>query len=336
MANQWVKVDGKAYDTAFQRLRDGMSSLGELLSPVLGKQVEDAKFQHRCNNCGQNNQMFHPSNGGNPVNAGVGIHGCRRCQSNSKIRQRVIELTRPEHSISTARLMQRHQNNLRKCKWCNQNSSLFTQDQQNSGAGKLGCWRCDRRSHDLIHSFLMHEASLFRATPDDLFAEVAQAVEMVQKAAAHPASPPRNLVYSYTKSGLPLAFAEAMAIDEDNKASILDLWRCTWRKQYEDDDPLILAILDGRLSSTEGEYLHSVRSDHPEMVMECVETTLTYAWCHALLEAGFKGHIDAVEAARYGGEPKIVADINGILSKVKVDMLPPRRTEHIPVPEMDE
>ena len=232
--------------------------------------------------------------------------------------------------------MKRHELNLRKCLNCGQKSSLFTQDQQHSGAAQFGCWRCDRRSHDLIHSFLTHEASLFRASPDDLFAEVAHAVEMVQKAAAHPASPDENLVHAYTTSGLPLAFAKAMAIDEDNQESILDLWRCKWRKQYEDDDPLILAILDGRLSSNEGKYLHSVRSYHPEMVMECVETTLTYAWCHALLEAGFKGHIEAVEAARYGGEPKIVANINGILSKVKVDMLPPRRTEHIPVPETDE
>ena len=64
MANQWVKVDGKAYDTAFQRLRDGMDDLAEVLSPVLVKQLEDLKYQHRCNNCGQNSQMFHPSRGG--------------------------------------------------------------------------------------------------------------------------------------------------------------------------------------------------------------------------------------------------------------------------------
>ena len=202
----------QAYDTAFQRLRDGMDDLAEVLSPVLVKQLEDLKFAPMLPLWG--GEWDVPSQPRrNPQQAGVGSW-MSQVPKQLKVRQRVIELTQPEHSISTARLMKRHSDNLRKCigvvtkRRCSRKTSKIR-------AGKHGCWRW---TEDLTTSFTPFccMASLFRITPDRIFAEVAEAVEMVQKAAAHPASPDENLVHAYTTSGLPLAFAEAMAIDEDN------------------------------------------------------------------------------------------------------------------------
>ena len=51
-------------------------------------------------------------------------------------------------------------------------------------------------------------------------------------------------------------------------------------------------------------WLNTVRSDHPDLVMECIQQTLTVEWSRALLDAGFNGHIDVVKAALKGGEPR--------------------------------
>jgi hypothetical protein len=325
MVEQWVAVDADRYDVAFERLSTGLDGLSSLLAPVLATQVEQQRHPHHCPWCRQSNSMmFHPNRGGPIQNSTVLQGGCKNCGQNSQFRRAVLTLV--NDAPSTERLVKQHDLNLRKCTRCNQKSSLFTQEQQTNGGLHHGCWRCDRRTHDVLRGFLLNEGKLFRHDPKQLFSEVVDSIKEVRATAAAPKSPKPALVESYTTAGLPEPFAKAMALDESNRDSILALWRCDWRSQYEDDDPLILAILDGRLSSSEGEYLHNVRSDHGALVDECIQTTLAYAWCHALLEAGFKGHIDAVEAARKGGEPEIVADINGILKQVKVDMLPPRRT----------
>ena len=328
MAEQWVAVDANRYDAAFERLSTGLDSLSTILAPVLATQVEQQRHRHTCPWCGRaNSMMFHPNRGVSLQNSALLQAGCMNCSRNgalTKFRNSVLDLVKD--APSRERLEKHHDLNLRKCQNCKQQSSLFTQEQQANGGRHHGCWRCDRQTHDVLRGFLLNEAAMFRHDPTQLFSEVVASIKEVRTTAAAPKSPKPELVESYTTAGLPEPFAKAMALDESNRESILALWRCDWRSQYEDDDPLILAILDGRLSSTEGEYLHNVRSDHGALVDECIQTTLAYAWCHALLEAGFKGHIDAVEAARKGGEPEIVADINGILKHVKVDMLPPRRT----------
>jgi hypothetical protein len=137
-----------------------------------------------------------------------------------------------------------------------------------------------------------------------------------------------KIVEGYTTAGLPLEFATALARDEANHDSILALWRADWKAQYQDDDPLLVAILDGRLSEAQGKALHAVRSDHPEMVTEVINQTLTFEWADQLLHAGFNGHIEAVEAARLGAEPRIVVKIQD-LKGVDVEALPPRRTSGV-------
>ena len=56
-----------------------------------------------------------------------------------------------------------------------------------------------------------------------------------------------DLVAAYTEAGLAEPFAVAMARDESNSDSILDLWEADWWKQYEVTDPLVGAVLDGVL-----------------------------------------------------------------------------------------
>jgi hypothetical protein len=137
-----------------------------------------------------------------------------------------------------------------------------------------------------------------------------------------------KIVEGYTTAGLPLEFATALARDEANHDSILALWRAEWKAQYQDDDPLLVAILDGRLSEAQGKALHAVRSDHPELVTEVINQTLTFEWADQLLHAGFNGHIEAVEAARLGADPRIVVKIQN-LKGVNVEALPPRRTSGV-------
>ena len=114
-----------------------------------------------------------------------------------------------------------------------------------------------------------------------------------------------------------------MARDESNSDSILDLWEADWWKQYEVTDPLVGAVLDGVLPENDAKWLNTVRSDHPDLVMECIQQTLTVEWSRALLDAGFNGHIDAVKAALKGGEPRLVARIQRL--QVDVDHLPMKR-----------
>ena len=133
-----------------------------------------------------------------------------------------------------------------------------------------------------------------------------------------------DLVAAYTEAGLAEPFAVAMARDESNSDSILDLWEADWWKQYEVTDPLVGAVLDGVLPENDAKWLNTVRSDHPDLVMECIQQTLTVEWSRALLDAGFNGHIDAVKAALKGGEPRLVARIQRL--QVDVDHLPMKRT----------
>ena len=56
------------------------------------------------------------------------------------------------------------------------------------------------------------------------------------------------------------------------------LWNSKWWKQYEPDDFLICAVLDGKVSEEEGKWLNSIRSDHEELVIACVKGKSTIDW----------------------------------------------------------
>jgi hypothetical protein len=146
------------------------------------------------------------------------------------------------------------------------------------------------------------------------------------KAALSKAGPGKvslDLVAAYTEAGLAEPFAVAIARDESNAGSVLDLWEADWWRQYEVTDPLIGAVLDGVLPEVDAKWLNTVRSDHPDLVTECIEQTLTVEWSKALLNAGFNGHVEAVKAVLQGGEPALVARIQRL--KVEASALPPKR-----------
>ena len=113
----------------------------------------------------------------------------------------------------------------------------------------------------------------------------------------------------YIDAGLGKSFAYALAKKPENKKSIMALWNSKWWKQYEPDDFLICAVLDGKVSEEEGKWLNSIRSDHEELVIACVKGKSTIDWARALLESGFLGHQQAVKSCLEGAMPDVIADI---------------------------
>lgn len=118
----------------------------------------------------------------------------------------------------------------------------------------------------------------------------------------------------YIDAGLGPAFALAIAKGTPDE-EIMDLWEADWWKQYDDEDMLIVAVLDGTLTEEQGRYLNGIRSDHERLALTCVENPDMIAWADALLECGFNKVPDAVNNVLDGGQPHIVARIR----KMKID-----------------
>ena len=124
----------------------------------------------------------------------------------------------------------------------------------------------------------------------------------------------------YISSGLAESFALAIARGTDD-GEILDLWESDWWKQYEDDDMLIVAVLEGRLTEDQGKYLNSIRSDHERLALTCVEDPNMIEWSEAILNSGFGKVPEAVNDTLDGGQPHIIARIRKM--KVDAELLPP-------------
>ena len=118
----------------------------------------------------------------------------------------------------------------------------------------------------------------------------------------------------YIEAGLGPAFALAIAKGTPDE-EVMDLWEADWWKQYDDEDMLIVAVLDGTLTEEQGRYLNGIRSDHERLALTCVENPDMIAWADALLECGFNKVPDAVNNVLDGGQPLIVARIR----KMKID-----------------
>lgn len=118
----------------------------------------------------------------------------------------------------------------------------------------------------------------------------------------------------YIEAGLGPAFALAIAKGTPD-GEVMDLWEADWWKQYDDEDMLIVAVLDGTLTEEQGRYLNGIRSDHERLALTCVENPDMIAWADALLECGFNKVPDAVNNVLDGGQPHIVARIR----KMKID-----------------
>jgi len=141
----------------------------------------------------------------------------------------------------------------------------------------------------------------------------------------------------YINAGLAESFALAIARGTDD-GEIMDLWESDWWKQYKDDDMLIVAVLEGRLTEDKGKYLNSIRSDHERLALTCVEDPEMIDWSEAILNSGFNKVPEAVNDALDGGQPHIIARIRKM--KVNTELLPPALDKPVllkkPPPHMQE
>ena len=112
-------------------------------------------------------------------------------------------------------------------------------------------------------------------------------------------------------SGLAEPFA--MAIVEGTDANeVMSLWESDWWKQYPPSDILVLSVLNGIHTESDGKYLNTIRSDHERLALACVIKKVNLEWAKALLTSGFDAHPDAVNSALDGGIPSLIARIRGI------------------------
>ena len=125
----------------------------------------------------------------------------------------------------------------------------------------------------------------------------------------------------YISSGLPEAFAIAI-VKGTKYEEVLDLWESKWWKQYQNDDMLIVAVLEGRLTEDQGKYLNLIRSDHERLALTCVENPDMIEWANALLVHGFDEVPEAVNNALDGGKPHVIARIRK-MNNVNIELLPP-------------
>ena len=126
----------------------------------------------------------------------------------------------------------------------------------------------------------------------------------------------------YIDLGLPEEFALSCAKSPETSDSVLDLWEATWWKQYEPEDPMITSVLNGQFTEEQAKWMNTFRSDHPDLVWALLNKSVTVEWATALLDSGFRGHIDEVSAALAGATPKIIARISKI-HIIVADQIPP-------------
>ena len=124
----------------------------------------------------------------------------------------------------------------------------------------------------------------------------------------------------YIEAGFeePFAIAIINGMDEDE---VLALWEAEWRKQYETDDILLVAVLQGHLSQEQAQWINTVRSDHERLALTCIINPNMIKWAKQLMECGFDKSPAAVEDLLNGASPKIIARIRGV--DVNYDILPP-------------
>jgi hypothetical protein len=129
-----------------------------------------------------------------------------------------------------------------------------------------------------------------------------------------------NKASVYIKAGFeePFAIAIINGMDEDE---VLALWEAEWRKQYEDDDILLVAVLQGHLSQEQAQWINTVRSDHERLALACIIKPERIEWAKQLMECGFDKSPEAVEDLLNGASPKIIARVRGV--EVDYDILPP-------------
>ena len=130
-------------------------------------------------------------------------------------------------------------------------------------------------------------------------------------------------IAAYIELGLEESYAKAIVAGIDAE-EIMALWEADWRKQYESDDFLIDAVLTGKITTNDAEYLNQIRSDHNDLVYACLNEKVSIEWAKALMDAGFNTYPNAVNSILRGTDPAVTARLLNL--DVNIDLLPPKLT----------
>ncbi len=130
----------------------------------------------------------------------------------------------------------------------------------------------------------------------------------------------------YIEAGLGESFALAIGKGV-NPDDVLSLWEAEWWKQYPDDDPLLVAVLDGKFTEDEARYINDFRSDHDLLAVACIEEKITIQWARALLDCGFNQYPKSVEIILKGADPLIISRLHKI--DCNKELIPPKLTEPV-------
>lgn len=130
-----------------------------------------------------------------------------------------------------------------------------------------------------------------------------------------------TIAQTYIEAGLGEAFALAIGkgVDPDE---VLTLWEAEWWKQYPDDDPLLVSVLDGKFSEDDARYINNIRSDHSTLALCCINEKVTVDWARALLDSGFEKYPESVEIILKGADPAIISRLHKI--DCNSEMMPPK------------
>lgn len=115
----------------------------------------------------------------------------------------------------------------------------------------------------------------------------------------------------YIEAGLSKIFAIAIGkgVDPDE---VLSLWESEWWKQYPDDDPLLVSVLNGKFTANDARFINDFRSDHDLLASACIQEKITIQWAQALLDCGFNEYPNSVELILKGAAPLIISRLHKI------------------------
>jgi hypothetical protein len=248
-----------------------------------------------------------------------------------------IEVTEGNHDTyqialdrTLTKIRNRHQPNHAQCQMCNQSKSCLYPSSgrwtcedcirsKTLNSGRIQCNHCNQHRDGRVGTAHTNMGICYVCIPEYIpsTSDVPASLKKLKSQLTKKKRDYRKAVAKsqpYIEAGLGPAFALAIAKGTPDE-EVMDLWEADWWKQYDDEDMLIVAVLDGTLTEEQGRYLNGIRSDHERLALTCVENPDMIAWADALLECGFNKVPDAVNNVLDGGQPHIVARIR----KMKID-----------------
>ena len=253
-----------------------------------------------------------------------------------------IEVTEGNHDTyhitlnrTLTQIRNRHQPHRTKCQMCNQNTLCLYPNSNHwtcedcirsttLNSGNIRCNLCNQRLNGKAGTVHTTQGICYNCIPEYI-PSTSDVPATLKKLKSHLTKKKRDYRKAVAKSqpyieaGLGPAFALAIAKGTPD-GEVMDLWEADWWKQYDDEDMLIVAVLDGTLTEEQGRYLNGIRSDHERLALTCVENPDMIAWADALLECGFNKVPDAVNNVLDGGQPHIVARIRKM--KIEAEITP--------------